>query len=105
MDLNTRYGLEFNPFIKNSADIIVSFKEYNEAVARLNYILSVKGFGGFGLLTGTPGKGKSTAVRIWSKGLNPSLYKVVYTHLANLTDRNMATIIGLEPKSRKTHNL
>ena len=49
MDLNTRYGLEFNPFIKNSADIIVSFKEYNEAVARLNYILSVKGFG---LLTG-----------------------------------------------------
>ena len=43
MDLNTRYGLEFNPFIKNSADIIVSFKEYNEAVARLNYILSVKG--------------------------------------------------------------
>ena len=83
MDLNTRYGLEFNPFIKNSADIIVSFKEYNEAVARLNYILSVKGFG---LLTGTPGKGKSTAVRIWSKGLNPSLYKVVYTPLANLSD-------------------
>ena len=35
----------------------------------------------------------------------PSLYKVVYTHLANLTVRNMATIIGLEPKSRKTHNL
>ena len=82
MDLNTRYGLEFNPFIKNSADIIVSFKEYNEAVARLNYILSVKGFG---LLTGTPGKGKSTAVRIWSKGLNPSLYKVVYTPLATIT--------------------
>lgn len=106
MDLNTRYGLEFNPFIKNSADIIVSFKEYNEAVARLNYILSVKGFG---LLTGTPGKGKSTAVRIWSKGLNPSLYKVVYTPLANLSDaefyRNMATIIGLEPKSRKHENI
>ena len=35
MDLNTRYGLEFNPFIKNSADIIVSFKEYNEELRKM----------------------------------------------------------------------
>ncbi len=36
MDLTTRYGLDFNPFIKNSTDVIISFKEYDEAVARPN---------------------------------------------------------------------
>ena len=42
---------------------------------RLNDLAKTKGFG---LLTGSPGRGKTTAVRAWRQGLNNSQYKVVY---------------------------
>ena len=72
MDYFTRYGLEFNPFIKNSKEILVSTSEYKETLFRLDYLAKTKGFG---LLTGAPGRGKTTAIRTWASSLNPSLYK------------------------------
>lgn len=100
-----RYGLEFNPFIKGKKDIIVETSEYNEAIYRLNYLLDTKGFG---LITGGPGRGKTTVIRSFSKSLNTSLYKVIYTSLSTLTVmefyKNLATELGLEPKFRKSDN-
>ena len=29
MDYTARYGLEFNPFLKNSKDVLVETQEYN----------------------------------------------------------------------------
>lgn len=58
-----RYGMEFDPFMKNSKDIPVETKEYREARFRLDYLAGTKGFG---LLTGSPGQGKvtiSTAIK------------------------------------------
>lgn len=49
MDYTARYGLEFNPFLKNSKEVLVETQEYKEVLFRLNYLLSTKGFG---LLTG-----------------------------------------------------
>ena len=49
MDYFTRYGLEFNPFIKNSKEILVDTSEYKETLFRLDYLAKTKGFG---LLTG-----------------------------------------------------
>ena len=77
MDYTSRYGLEFNPFLKNSKDILVETQEFKELRFRLDYLLSTRGFG---LLTGSPGRGKTTAIRSWAGNLNPSLYKVVYSH-------------------------
>lgn len=57
MEYIARYGLEFNPFIKNSKDILVETQDYREAMVRLDYLKSTKGFG---LLTGAPGRGKTT---------------------------------------------
>ena len=34
MELTARYGLEFNPFLKNSKEILYSGREYREAVFR-----------------------------------------------------------------------
>lgn len=82
MDYFTRYGLEFNPFIKNSKEILVTTSEYKETLFRLDYLAKTKGFG---LLTGSPGRGKTTAIRTWAAGLNPSLYKVIYSSLSTLT--------------------
>ena len=63
---------------------------------------------GFGLLTGAPGRGKTTLVRSWSAGLNPSLYKVIYTSLSTVTVndfyRNLAASLGAQASYRKTEN-
>ena len=105
MELTARYGLEFNPFLKNSKEILFEGTEYTEAKFRLDYLARTKGFG---LLTGAPGRGKTTLVRSWSAGLNPSLYKVIYTSLSTVTVndfyRNLAASLGAQPSYRKTEN-
>ena len=102
MELTARYGLEFNPFLKNSKEILFEGAEYTEAKFRLDYLARTKGFG---LLTGAPGRGKTTLVRSWSAGLNPSLYKVIYTSLSTVTVndfyRNLAASRGAQPSYRK----
>ena len=50
MDYTIRYGLEFNPFLKNSKEIFVSTDESKEVLFRLDYLAKTKGFG---LLTGS----------------------------------------------------
>lgn len=105
MDYIVRYGLEFNPFLKNSKEILVDTNEYKEAQFRLNYLAKTKGFG---ILTGGPGRGKTTAVRSWARSLNPALYKVVYSSFSTLTAndfyRNLAVELGAQPSFRKPNN-
>jgi type II secretory pathway predicted ATPase ExeA len=105
MDYIARYGLEFNPFIKNSKEIMVDTGECREAVFRLNYLLGTKGFG---VLTGDAGQGKTTVLRNWVAGLNPSLCKAVYIGLSTLTVmefyRHLAAELGLAPAYRKSDN-
>lgn len=102
IDYTARYGLEFNPFLKNAKDILLDTAESAEAQLRLNYLGETKGFG---VLTGEPGRGKSTAARIWSSGLNRSLFKVSYNSLSSLTVmdfyRQIASGLGAEPRFRK----
>lgn len=104
-DYISRFGLEFNPFIKNSKEYIVETNDYKEVMFRLNYLLNNKGFG---VITGSPGNGKTTMIRTWANGLNRSLYKVVYTALSTLTAqefyRNLAIELDLEPAAKKSTN-
>lgn len=105
MNYTVRYGLEFNPFLKNSKEIPIHTSEYKETLFRLDYLAKTKGFG---LLTGSPGRGKTTTVRNWAASLNPSLYKVVYSSFSTLTAndfyRNLATELGAQPAFRKPDN-
>lgn len=105
MNYVSRYGLEFNPFIKNTKEILIETKEYGEAVYRLNYLLETRGFG---IVTGSAGKGKTTVIRNWSKTLSPSLYKVIYIPLSTITVvefyKQLINELGLEPKHRKVDN-
>ena len=105
MDYFTKYGLEFNPFIKNSKEILIDTTEYKETLFRLDYLAKTKGFG---ILTGSAGRGKTTAVRSWTASLNPSLYKVVYSSLSTLTPndfyRNLVKELGNEPAYKKPDN-
>jgi type II secretory pathway predicted ATPase ExeA len=105
MDYTSRFGLEFNPFMKNTGDILVETTEGKESIYRLDILLKTRGFG---LITGAPGKGKTTIVRHWAKALNASLYKVIYTSLSTLTVnefyKHLAAQLGLETKFRKSDN-
>ena len=100
-----RYGLDFNPFIKNSKDILIETAEGKEIVYRLGYLLDTKGFG---VITGASGRGKTTVVRHWANNLNPSLYKVIYLPLSTITVmefyRQLAESLGLEARHRKSDN-
>lgn len=105
MDYTSRFGLDFNPFIKNSKEITIETSEYKESIYRLNVLLETRGFG---VLTGSPGKGKTTIVRNWAGSLNPSQFKVIYSPLSTLTVlefyKNLASQFGLEPMMRKIDN-
>lgn len=106
MDYTTRYGLEYDPFLKNAKDNIIESGDYKEACARLSYLQNIKGFG---VITGNPGTGKTTAVRKWASGLNPSLYKVIYTSMSSLSDNefysNLVSKMAMEPHFRKSVNI
>ncbi len=105
MDYIARFGLEFNPFLKNSREIIIENDEYQEIMFRLNYLVETKGFG---LLTGSPGLGKTTAIRNFAASLNPAKYKVIYSSLSTLTVmefyRSLVASLGAEPAFRKADN-
>ena len=75
MNYTSRFGLEFNPFIKLSRDILIETANYDEVKARLDYLTVTKGMG---LITGVPGCGKTTIIRNWVKSLNQSAYKIIY---------------------------
>ena len=105
MDYTTRYGFEYNPFIKNDRETLIETREYREVTSRLNYLLQIKGIG---LLTGNPGLGKTTAIRNWLRSLNPTAYKTIYIPISTLTVmefyRYMAAELGCEPAYRKADN-
>jgi len=105
MSYMARYNLDFNPFLKNSKDIVVETSDYKQIKQRLNFLVNNKGFG---VITGEPGRGKTTTIRHWTKELNPSLFLVVYTSLSTLSInefyRHLAEEFGLESKHRKSDN-
>ena len=105
IDYTVRFGLEFDPFLKNSKEILVLSQEYKEGEFRLNVFSQMHGFG---VLTGAPGRGKTTLVRNWSTSLNPSLYHVIYSSLSTLTVqefyRYLALQLGASPAYRKAEN-
>src|SRR5438552_12233515 len=50
---------------------------WNQVRTRLEFLAQHPGVG---LLTGEVGAGKSTAARVFTSALNPSLYKILYVH-------------------------
>lgn len=105
MDYTSRYGLEYNPFLKGSHNPPIVTSQYREVQSRMNYLLQTRGFG---LITGQPGTGKTTAIRNWIGSLNSAAYKTVYISLSTLTVmefyRVLAEELGYEPTYRKAEN-
>ncbi|MDY4067859.1 ATP-binding protein, partial [Bullifex sp.] len=105
MNYVSRYGLEFNHFIKNSKKILYENNNYKEVKVRLDYLLQTKGIG---LITGDPGCGKTTIVRNYTNNLNQNAYKIIYLPLSTLTVleayKQLAIAFNIEPFHRKYEN-
>lgn len=70
------FGMSCNPFIKNeSSKYKYESNDFKEMITRLNYLKEVKGIG---LFIGTPGLGKTYALKYFVDSLNKDLYKVIY---------------------------
>ena len=73
-----RFGLEFNPFLKNARhETVIETNEYKEVNYRLDLLLKTRGFG---LITGTAGKppkspvcsnciGTAVTLPAWNSGI------------------------------------
>ena len=90
MELNERYyarfGLEYNPFIKNnSTKHYYESSDLKEAKYKLDYLFKTKGIG---VITGNPGMGKTTTIRKYLSELNRALYKPIYICMTTLNDND-----------------
>ena len=76
------YGLESNLFNKEiSSEVSYKSRDFNNVINRLNYLKEIKGIG---LITGTPGLGKTYTLRCFVDSLNKDIYKVIYVSPTNL---------------------
>ena len=73
------FGFKKTPF-SDSPDTkqLLAAQAWNQVRTRLEFLAQHHGVG---LITGEVGAGKSTAARVFTATLNPSLYKILYVHL------------------------
>lgn len=90
MDYLAYYGLTHNPFDKESDSVFetIDLKEMN---VRLGYMCNALGFC---MVTGSPGVGKTFALRQFTEKLNPSIYRVCYLQLSTVTMTDFYHAIG-----------
>ncbi len=97
------YGLKFNPFGKE-LDLSNAYEsnDIKELKSRFKYIQASRGIF---LLIGESGTGKSTALRMFAKGLNPGIYKSAYFTLSTVTVmdfyRGLLMSLGEIPSHKK----
>jgi general secretion pathway protein A len=93
------FGFKKSPFSDSpDAKQLFASQAATQMKARLQFLVDHRGAG---LLTGEVGAGKSTAVRTFIAGLNPSLFKAIYLYWTSgsVLDllRQIALELGLQP--------
>jgi type II secretory pathway predicted ATPase ExeA len=100
--IEQHFGFTSMPFQKDiSADCLFASAQGDELQARLDFLVNTRGIG---LITGEVGSGKSTALRKFTSGLDPSRHVVLYISDSTLTPRGiyhkLLTMLGIQPGMR-----
>ena len=75
------FGFKKTPFSDcPDAKQLFASQAWNQVKTRLEFLAQHHGVG---LVTGEVGAGKSTAARVFTASLNPSLYKILYVHFSS----------------------
>lgn len=107
MPYYTAAGLTHDPFAPKNArtNCFIQTSEHKEALTRLDYLKTLRGFG---TLTGESGTGKTTVLRNWASSLPATSYKVFYINMNALTCnefyRQIVSKLGIDPAYRKVDN-
>lgn len=90
MDYLAYYGLTHNPFDKENSAVFetIDLKEVN---VRLAYMCKTLGFC---TITGSPGVGKTFALRQFTTKLNPNIYRICYLQLSTVSIPDFYQAIG-----------
>ena len=97
------YGLSQYPFMKETIikDPFES-RDFKQVSNRIKYMISSRGVG---VIVGSPGSGKTYAVRCNMNRLNAAMYKIIYIELTTLSPiqfyRQLAEKLGYEPAYSK----
>lgn len=76
MTINNYFGFSKPPFCKNvNCNDVYHFNDFKNLTNRFNFFLTQRGIF---LLTGMIGSGKTTAIKVFTAGLNPNQYRVIY---------------------------
>ena len=83
MDL-TLYGLQFDPFSKREQTRVTPYfsADFREGYGRLDFL---KDSGGIGVLTSTPGMGKTYCLKAFADGLDTKQYCMRYISLSTVS--------------------
>ena len=101
------WGMSKDPFTKeiDVKDVFPS-EDIKQVTQRLEHI---RKYPGIGVITAYPGSGKTLGIRLFTSGLNPNMYKVIYIKITNVSEteffRMLAEKLGLEPSYRKGDNI
>jgi type II secretory pathway predicted ATPase ExeA len=96
---NAFYSFSKNTFDKHffSENDAFPSKDHKEATSRLSYLKNIRGIG---LLTSTPGLGKTFALRCFAKSLDRNLFELAYICLSTVSVtefyRQFCTVLGID---------
>src|SRR5206468_11648869 len=95
------FGFKKMPF-SDSPDPkqLFASQTWNQVRTRLEFLAQHHGVG---LVTGEVGAGKSTAARVFTAALNPSLYKILYVHFSSGSALDLLRQIALELDLEPAH--
>ena len=98
------WNMEFNPFAKEiDVNKLFRTRDFNEALTRLDFLNKTRGIG---LFTGSPGTGKTYAVKYFLENLNSGIYKIIYLPLTTISVLDfyqaLAISLGLDTSHSKT---
>ena len=88
------WNMSKNPFTKEiNARDVYKCEDLVQLEERLQHLCK---YPGIAVITAYPGSGKTLGIRIFTEGLNPNLYKIIYMKITNVSEPEFFRMLAEE---------